>query len=195
MEQVRPTEEQVIEGKFSRAAAGALVGLGMLTNPATAKEPVTPARQEAPVESGGYPINILARTLWAEGRGEKDPRALEAIATVIWNRAVKKYGEDQVRKNPMLLVRVVLAPKQFSCWNKWTASHPHDLPPMKERDGLGWDASKQVARILVDGSFTPVEDIGHATHYYNPNLTIPSWRKHMAGPVRIGQHLFGRVNV
>ena len=53
-------------------------------------------------------INCVARTIYAEAKGEKE-EGQAAVASVIWNRAGGKCAN---------LVDVVLKDKQFSCWNK-----------------------------------------------------------------------------
>ena len=59
-------------------------------------------------------INVVARTLWMEARGEGDI-GLNMVMTVIWNRA---------GGNPEHLVEKCLERKQFSCWNNISNKTP-----------------------------------------------------------------------
>lgn len=61
-----------------------------------------------------YAINIVARTLYMEARGEGDA-GLKMVMTVIWNRAGgdKDFFADEC-----------LRPSQFSCWNKLSNKTP-----------------------------------------------------------------------
>lgn len=58
----------------------------------------------------GADINIVAKTMYGEARGE-DTDGWQAVANVIMNRVAKKtwYG--------LTPYEVCLKPKQFSCWN------------------------------------------------------------------------------
>jgi spore germination cell wall hydrolase CwlJ-like protein len=117
-------------------------------------------------------IDAIARTLYAEARGE-GVNGVRAVASVIYNRA---------RGNPNKLMQVIRAPYQFTPWNKG------QIP--SRGSGAMWDECLQVAKELRAGSFTPI--IYH-THYYNPKLANPSWayNKGARRPfTQIGQHRF-----
>ena len=95
----------------------------------------------------------IARTLWAEARGDGD-RALLAVASVIYNRA---------RGNTLKMGQVVTAPKQFSEWND-------TIPPAGTGDV--WNRCLEIADEMLDGSFKP---LGEYNHFYNPAGANPGW--------------------
>ena len=119
--------------------------------------------------------NILARTIYAEGRGESTEGKM-AIATVIFNRG---------RGNTQEMVKAIQCPKQFSCWNKASSE---DWTNMKQGSGKDWEESLNIAESLVNGSFTAV---GTFDHYFNPKKVTkyPSWAKNQLSE-QIGNHLF-----
>jgi len=118
--------------------------------------------------------NILARTIYAETKGEPID-AKKAVATVIFNRG---------RGTPEGMLRAVQTPKQFSCWNKATAE---DWTNMKQGLGQDWEDSMKIAKSLLEGTFYPV---GSFDHYFNPEIVrFPTWA-HNQPSKQIGQHLF-----
>jgi|APTNR8051073442_1049403.scaffolds.fasta_scaffold30057_1 hypothetical protein len=57
-------------------------------------------------------VDILARTLWGEARGERDPgKSMAAVASVVLNRVRRQtyWGKS--------IIEVCQKPWQFSCWN------------------------------------------------------------------------------
>ena len=137
-------------------------------------------------------INIVARTLFWEARGETN-RGRKLVATVIWNRA----GQDRKQ-----LTSVCLKKKQFSCWNK-----AHDdasyldpktfqikVPKAATKDANSakvWDDCKSLAQQLVCGGF---ESEGNYNSYYNPNLASSAsqaWTSRLTGTTEEGDHIFG----
>jgi len=125
-------------------------------------------------------INIIARTLYAEGKSESE-EGLKAIASVIYNRS---------NKTPSSMIDVIKQPKQFSCWNK---ASEKDWTNMKQNSGPMWDKSMDIAKSMVNGSFQPT---GTWKHYFNPKKVKPDWaykNKDRTQPhkyVDIGNHRF-----
>lgn len=105
------------------------------------------------------PVNIIARTLYAEGRGESE-EGLYAIASVIYNRS---------NKTPDGMVKVIQQPRQFSCWNGASAE---DWTNMKTYNDNEWEKCMRIAESMALGNFSPT---GNWNHYYNPNLANPDW--------------------
>jgi len=126
--------------------------------------------------------NIIARTLYAEGRNQNE-EGLKAIASVIYNRS---------DKTPESMIRVIQKPKQFSCWNKASKS---DWTNMKQGSGPMWEKSEAIAKSMLDGSFSP---LGNWNHYYNPVTANPSWAYVAKGNLRpykdIGNHRFMHIS-
>ncbi len=127
-------------------------------------------------------VDVLARTIWGEARGE-GTAGMQAVANVIMNRAANPgwWGTD--------IQSVCLAPWQFSCWN------PTD-PNLIQLTGV--DASDpqfavalQLAQAAVAGQLPDIT--GGATSYYNPSLVQPSWASSMTVTAQIGSQVFGVV--
>jgi len=124
-------------------------------------------------------IDVLARTIWGEARGESG-QGREAVANVVINRARrrrKQFGlsvEDVCRK-----------PWQFSCWN------PNDPNRNKlERVTLNdpvFPACLYIARRAMSGNLP--DRTQDSTHYHLDNIA-PNWSQGHAPAVRIGRHWF-----
>jgi spore germination cell wall hydrolase CwlJ-like protein len=125
-------------------------------------------------------INIIARTLYAEGTSESE-EGLNAIASVIYNRS---------NGTPSSMITVIKKPKQFSCWNKATEK---DWTNMKQYSGSQWDKSMEIATSMVKGGFSPS---GNWRHYYNPSMVDPDWaytdetKTQQHKFINIGRHRF-----
>ena len=136
-------------------------------------------------------LNILARTLYMEARGEgKD--GLNMVMTVIWNRA----GGDKTK-----LADVCLARKQFSCWNDlitgktpstYSVSFPKGVLSGKGgADAEAWNRCVQLANSAINGTFKPVNSKWNS--YYNPKTASPSWGSQLVGAQMVGNHKVGEL--
>ena len=152
----------------------ALVPVREMAAPPAAPSPGGPIEQA---------VDILARTLWGEARGQP-VRGIEAVAAVIVNRvrAAERRGGfwwgDSV-------VAVCRKPYQFSCWNvndpnraKLLAVTPAD--PM-------FATCLRVARRAVAGLLP--DPTGGATHYHATGLH-PDWAAGHCPSAEIGRHVF-----
>ena len=150
-------------------------------------------KQDADDKIGSYTraetINIVARTLWSEARGEGED-GLNMVMTVIWNRASGKIER---------LVDVCFKPLQFSCWNSFTSKSPEsysvEFPKgaMLGGDNLKiWSRCCQLATKAVDGTFTTDKDWDA---YYNPNKvkTIKNWMRTLTNKETVGHHIVGKL--
>ena len=125
-------------------------------------------------------IQVLARTIWGEARGEA-PQGRIAVANVVINR-VKRGGWWG-----RTVASVCLKPDQFSCWR-------HDDPNRQKLLSVTpsdhvFAECLHIARMAVDGE---LEDItGGATHYLVHSITDRvKWDDNMTPTVRIGAHQF-----
>lgn len=137
-----------------------------------------PAMHHIAPEKPSRTIDILARTLWGEARGEGRV-GMEAVASVILNRAASPgwWGDD--------IESVCLKNRQFSCWN---ADDPNrqKLLDVTDKD----DAFKQaqsVAWLAIDGSLPDITN--GATHYHTRDI-VPYWARARQPCAIIGKHLF-----
>lgn len=128
---------------------------------------------------------LLPLTIYREAGGEPYEGKV-AVAEVILNRVQDPRWEDQIDG-------VVLAPKQFSCYNvdDWTATR---MPrPSNPRDMVVWEECCQAAAEALNGSNLT----SGANHYLNENLTrkirggtLPRWFRPDKVTARINRHTF-----
>jgi len=147
-----------------------------LTKPATL--PVTDPDTFSEVE-------VLARTLYGEARGE-ELAGIEAVASIILNRVAFAqtrgrywWGND--------IKSVCLKPSQFSCWNKADPNRKK-LLALSPRDPA-YRLCKRIAKRAVAGDL-PDQTEG-ATHYHT-HAVDPFWARGHVPCAEIGNHLFYR---
>ncbi|MCB1531722.1 MAG: cell wall hydrolase [Alphaproteobacteria bacterium] len=128
-------------------------------------------------------VDVLARTLWGEARGE-GTAGMEAVASVVLNRVrvAQNRGKFWWGNN---IIQVCQKPYQFSCWNR---SDPNfrKLQAVDEAD-LYFATALRIARRAVIGK---LEDAtGGATHYHASGVA-PYWAKREKPTAVIGNHIF-----
>ena len=154
-------------GAGAASAAGTTPGMGIPGSAAS-----------APMSSDARDLAI--RTIYGEAGGE--PATGQAgVAAVLKNRlAGGQYGGD--------MQSVILAPKQFSLWNKGdpAGDNARKLSP----DSPSYQKIGQIYDGVMSGQIP--DPTGGATHYYNPNVASPGWGPKLAqqNDVRIGNHRF-----
>ncbi len=128
-------------------------------------------------------IDVLARTLWGEARGEGSA-GMHAVANVIQNRV--KVAEDKGKfwwgNN---IIQVCQKPYQFSCWNR---SDPNfqKLQAVEAKD-LHFATAQRIARRAVAGCLA---DMTYgATHYHAAGIE-PYWAQREKPVAVIGRHIF-----
>lgn len=129
-------------------------------------------------------IDIMARTIYGEARGEKSDRALLAIGHVIMNRVGHKNWSNSPKT-------VVLEKAQFSCWNK-NDPNCHFLQNAT-LDDVDFRRAYRAAIVTLNRTIDPTNG---ATHYHSVHLKKrPLWAKNnKVKPVgRFGNHLFYKV--
>lgn len=128
-------------------------------------------------------IDVLARTLWGEARGEGQG-GMEAVASVILNRvAVARRLDGYWWGNT--IIQVCQKPYQFSCWNKLDPNFKK-LLAVDEGD-IHFATALRVARRAVLGFIK--DKTGEATHYHALGIQ-PNWALGQTPTARIGYHVF-----
>jgi spore germination cell wall hydrolase CwlJ-like protein len=150
-------------------------------------DPVSGAEQdEAAAFYSKLEVDILARTLWGEARGE-GTEGMKAVACVVLNRVkvAKERGSYWWGND---IIQVCQKPYQFSAWNR---SDPNfrKLQSVDERD-LYFATARRIARRAVIGALKDVT--GGATHYHADSI-MPYWAKGEHPSVTIGRHVFYRL--
>ena len=136
-------------------------------------------------------IDLTARTVWGEARGEPDIGRL-AVAWVIRNRAWVTPGwygrgvEGCVDDSP---AAVCLKRRQFSCWN---ADDPNRaLVEAVTADDPVFLGCLTIARgVLTDAAGFDVDPTGGATHYYAAWMDPPPAWARDRDYLTIGGHRF-----
>eukprot|EP00752_Nemacystus_decipiens_P015328 g13661.t1 len=149
--------------------------------PAPPARPAAPPREPAPPRRGavkaepGGPVDVLARTIWGEARGEPT-QGREAVAAVVLNRVAKAqargghwWGDD--------VVGVCQAPWQFSCWNEGDPNR-EKLLAVDETD-RAFRECLQIASRAVAGELADPTD--GATHYHHERIGLPLLVKAVGG--------------
>lgn len=133
-------------------------------------------------------LDILARTLYGEARGEPTGGQV-AVAWVIRNRASRARFAGDLVGDIGAVERVCLAPWQFSCWNKGDPNRAL----LMAADIPGYSAQLAIAGGVLEGTIP--DPTGGADHYYTEaapswaGVWPPSWAEAM--PKRtIGAHVF-----
>jgi spore germination cell wall hydrolase CwlJ-like protein len=128
-------------------------------------------------------VEVLARTLYGEARGE-ELAGIEAVASVILNRVAfaKRRGRYWWGND---VKSVCLKPAQFSCWN---ANDPNrkKLLAVSPRDPA-YRLCKRIAKRAVAGELADQTD--GATHYHT-HAVDPFWARGHLPVAEIGNHLF-----
>ncbi len=132
-------------------------------------------------------IDVLARTLWGEARGE-GAQGMEAVAGTVLNRvkvAEEKGGKFWWGGN---IIQVCQKPYQFSAWNR---SDPNfkKLQSVDEGDAPFAKALKIAKRAVAGKLDDPTRD---ATHYHTKSIS-PYWSKQEKPTTIIGNHIFYRI--
>ncbi|MDH4581393.1 cell wall hydrolase [Pseudomonas sp. BN415] len=134
-------------------------------------------------------IDILARTLWAEARGEGFGGMIAAGWTVRNRVEMDLHNDGKPDWWGEGYTAVCLKPWQYSCWNKDDANYPF-LSGAKPIPSAQYVRAREAAIAVIEGR-EPDPTAG-ATHYYNPKVVkkTPPWVKGAKPTVTIGNHRF-----
>jgi len=147
--------------------------MNRLLDPTAARPPAAP----------GDAVDILARTLFGEARGEP-VRGQEAVAAVVLNRVrrARRRGGWWWGKT---VAEVCLKPSQFSCWNAADPNRAKILAATAADPAFA--ACLRIARRAVAGALADPTD--GATHYHAVGRT-PLWAVGREPSAVIGGHAF-----
>ena len=140
----------------------------------------------SPAADAGNDLDILARTLWGEARGE-GLIGMEAVAHVVHNRVAAKswWGHD--------IVGVCHKAWQFSCWNVNDPNRTKllQLTTATASFSVALAAARSVMKLESEGRRATVDPTDGATHYYAPRvMSTPNWARGKTPCARIGGHEF-----
>lgn len=129
-------------------------------------------------------VDVLARTLWGEARGEGSA-GMQAVANVILNRVKVAQGHGGQFWWGSNIIQVCQKPYQFSCWNR---SDPNfqKLQAVDKND-LYFATALRIAARAVEGV---LDDMTYgATHYHAAGIE-PYWTRGEKPVAVIGRHIF-----
>jgi N-acetylmuramoyl-L-alanine amidase len=135
-------------------------------------------------------IEILARTIYGEARGEYGRSdggiaALIAVGNVVMNRLKAKtwYG--------LTIKDICQKPFQFSCWNQQDPNQALITSPQVEQDPL----FKTCYHVAHQVSTHQWPDLTQGSdHYYAVTLSTPPAWSHKERPrLKLGQHVFFKL--
>jgi len=125
------------------------------------------------------PVDILARTIWAEARNQGRP-GMTAVACVILNRAKNPawWGHD--------ILSVCLARQQFSCWN--TSDPQYDrIRNVSTSSSTAFRVALEIATVAVEAGLA---DVTHGADHYCTTAVHPKWQQGHTPVYQCGTHLF-----
>lgn len=133
-------------------------------------------------------IDVLARTIWGEARGEGFAGQV-AVGWTIRNRVEADLGNDG---KPDWwgegYVGVCKAPWQFSCWNKNDPNSAY-LRGEKPIPAAQYMQCREAAIAVIEAR-QPDPTAG-ATHYYATTMPkAPAWASKAVRTCKIGRHIF-----
>ena len=128
-----------------------------------------------------YDIDIVARTLFGEARGEGS-LGMRAVAHVIRNRVRDKRWRDTYAE-------VCLRSKQFSAWNRRNPQYP-----LMRDIGLDNATYRIAYAIAAEVMAAESEDVTQgANHYFATSIDPPSWADPVKETVTIQSHRFFKL--
>ncbi len=153
-----------------RPALGAALARPAVDPPPAPAAPPRPTDEEA--------VDTLARTLWAEARGEGDD-GMKAVACVVLNRVAAPCWWGRT------IVDVCRKPFQFSCWNEGTSSRAQLL-----RVSSADQAFAQALAIARQAVASGLKDFTRGAMHYHAIEVLPKWARGKAPCFRLGRHVF-----
>lgn len=141
-------------------------------------------KTNTPIDIDQPSLDILARTMWGEARGE-GVMGLRAVAHVVINRVqIARAQNGSWWGNT--IIDVCRKPFQFSCWN------PNDANYKRVQTIDARNPEFRVCRDLIPlvVATLPANDPTYgATHYHRYDMK-PFWARGRTPVARIGAHVF-----
>ena len=133
-------------------------------------------------------LQIMARTLWGEARGDGS-EGIEAVARVIINRfkAKKWFTGYRIEEGQKVadIKATCLKKAQFSCWNKNDVNY-HKILCLTEKDKVFIHCLK-VAEKAIDGN---LPDFTNNATFYHTKQIKPKCAIHHSPCYETKNHLF-----
>lgn len=135
-------------------------------------------------------LDILARTLYGEARGEGE-QGMKAVACVIMNRVhadkwFTGYTVTGSRKVPSV-AQTCLKKYQFSCWNKFDPNRKI-IQSVTAHDAV-FRQCLLIAQLAISGE---LKDFTNGALYYHTRAIKPAWARGKTPCYELKHHLFYR---
>lgn len=143
-------------------------------------------RNDIPALCRETEIDVLARTIWGEARGE-GTIGMQAVACVVLNRlrVAKARGRYWWGNS---IISICRKPYQFSAWNR---NDPNYRKMLRVDDGDPYYmTARRLARRAVYGMLE--DPTGGATHYHSVGITA-IWAHGEKPCAVIGDHIFYKL--
>lgn len=176
---VKPALDWYCVKPFTRLDPATLTASDWPTLPKSAAVAATPA---VPGPDEGD-LQILAKTVWGEARGE-GVAGMEAVASVVLNRLKVGY------RGQTTATGVCLQPSQFSCWD---ANDPNRilLTGIDKHPDNDFKAALGVASRALSGQIAdPTRGSKHYVSTSLPQSMRPTWLREKRPCIVIGRHEF-----
>jgi N-acetylmuramoyl-L-alanine amidase len=149
--------------------------------------PITPSTMTWKQTAQAADVNVLARTIWGEARGE-GIIGMTAVASVIMNRVgIDIWGDGKPDWWGEGIEGVCRAKWQFSCWNEGDPNRVL-LEGLTSQDAMFREALT-IARLAIEGVTADLTQA--ATHYKVSTWPWPrSWGPERIPHMVIGKHSF-----
>lgn len=134
-------------------------------------------------------IDVLARTIWGEARGEGRDGQI-AVGWCVRNRVeMDLHNDGKPDWWGEGYEGVCRKPSQFSCWNRNDPNSAY-LRGEKQIPARQFIECREAAIAVIDAH--EPDPTGKATHYYNPKAVTrtPAWVKGASRVAQIGKHIF-----
>lgn len=141
------------------------------------------------------PAVLLAMCLFGEARGES-ARARRGVAQVILNRALhpqRLFGSRTGLSLEENLRRVILRPRQFSCFLQTDPNYPKLFQPLTYAPQAVWQRCLEVAEQALAEANLPDTLTLNSDHYFDDSLQPPTWADPAKQTVVIGRLRFYRL--
>ncbi len=167
-----------------------VLGVKVSTKPAQASAPVTygPPVPDTFYRFSAHDIDILARTIYGEARGESYA-GKQAVASVVMNRyKAAQRSTAKARQYGNTIAAICQKPYQFSCWLRGDPNYTL-ITTVKDNDAV-FVQCKQIASNAVRGL---IADNTNGADHYHTRAVAPDWSAGRT-PIAIhGTHRFFKL--
>ena len=137
------------------------------------------------IRSKNREIELIAKTIWGEGRGESYEGKV-AIGNVIVNRYKVAQASRKSHWWGNTIEQIILHPYQFSCHN-YNDPNKRKIAKLTTKD-YQYRESLKIAKGILSGAIK--DNTFGATHYFAYKTVQPRWALKMNKTKRIGNHDF-----